>query len=131
VVSVHHPDPEARAVLEDSLRRFPARLGEGLAGRVAASGQTLFVPRLEAQELHGDQLPEGVSFLERYGPQSVIVVPLGARGCVLGTLGVMREAQGREYTLEERALLESLAARAALAIEDARLYGAATQAVKA
>ncbi|WP_240360687.1 GAF domain-containing protein [Pyxidicoccus caerfyrddinensis] len=131
VVSVHHPDPEARAVLEDSLRRFPARLGEGLAGRVAASGQTLFVPRLEAQELHGDQLPEGVSFLERYGPQSVIVVPLGARGRVLGTLGVMREAQGREYTLEERALLESLAARAALAIEDARLYGAATQAVKA
>ncbi|WP_141333028.1 HAMP domain-containing sensor histidine kinase, partial [Myxococcus sp. AB025B] len=43
----------------------------------------------------------------------------------------IREARGREYTAEERALLESLAARAALAIEDARLYGAATQAVKA
>ncbi|MCY1018381.1 GAF domain-containing protein [Pyxidicoccus sp. MSG2] len=131
VVSVHHPNPGARAVLEDSLHRFPARLGEGLSGRVAASGQTLFVPRLNAEELHGEQVPEGVSFLERYGPQSVIVVPLGVRGRVLGTLGVMREAQGREYTVEERALLESLAARAALAIEDARLYGAATQAVKA
>jgi signal transduction histidine kinase len=98
---------------------------------VVATGQTLFVPRLTAEELHGERLPEGVSFLERYGPQSVIVVPLGARGRVLGTLGVMRDAQGREYTVEERALLESLAARAALAIEDARLYGAATQAVKA
>jgi signal transduction histidine kinase len=131
VVSVHHPDPEARGVLELSLRRHPARRGEGLSGRVAATGQTLFVPRLAAEELHGERLPEGVSFLERYGPQSLIIVPLGARGRVLGTLGVMREAQGREYTLEERALLESLAARAALAIEDARLYGAATEAVKA
>ncbi|MFP2932954.1 ATP-binding protein, partial [Pyxidicoccus sp. 3LG] len=131
VVSVHHPDPEARALLEASVRRYPPRLGEGLSGRVAASGQTLYVPRLNAAELHGERLPEGVSFLERYGPQSVIIAPLGARGRVLGTLGVMREAQGREYTLEERALLESLAARAALAIEDARLYGAATQAVKA
>ena len=131
VVSVHHPDPEARAVLEESLRRHPARRGEGLSGRVAATGQTLFVPRLNAEELHGERLPEGVLFLERHGPQSVIIVPLGARGRVLGTLGVMRDAEGREYTLEERALLESLAARAALAIEDARLYGAATEAVKA
>jgi len=131
VVSVHHPDPEARTVLEESLRRHPARRGEGLSGRVAATGHTLFVPRLNAEELHGERLPEGVLFLERYGPQSVIIVPLGARGRVLGTLGVMRDAEGREYTLEERALLESLAARAALAIEDARLYGAATEAVKA
>ncbi|MCP3137231.1 sensor histidine kinase [Pyxidicoccus xibeiensis] len=131
VVSIHHPDPQARGVLEESLWRCPPQVGEGLSGRVAATGQTLFVPRLTAQELHGERLPECVSFLERYGPQSVIIAPLGARGRVLGTLAVMREAQGREYTLEERALLESLAARAALAIEDARLYGAATQAVRA
>ncbi|WP_267145431.1 sensor histidine kinase [Myxococcus guangdongensis] len=131
VVAAHHPDPLARGVLEEALRRDPARVGEGLSGRVVATGKTLFVPRLSAEELRGDRSPEGVGFLERYGPQSLIVVPLGARGRVLGTLGVIREARGREYTAEERALLESLAARAALAIEDARLYGAATQAVKA
>ncbi|TQF10277.1 GAF domain-containing protein [Myxococcus llanfairpwllgwyngyllgogerychwyrndrobwllllantysiliogogogochensis] len=131
LVAAHHPDPVARGVLESSLRMNPARVGEGLSGRVVATGQTLFVPRLSAEELQGDRSPEGVTFLERYGPQSLIIVPLGARGRVLGTLGVIREARGREYTAEERALLESLAARAALAIEDARLYGAATQAVKA
>ncbi|WP_267145501.1 sensor histidine kinase [Myxococcus dinghuensis] len=131
VEAAHHPDPEAREVLGLSLRLHPARVGAGLSGRVAAAGQTLFVPRLSAEELREDVSPEGVTFLERYGPQSLIIVPLGARGRVLGTLGVMREARGREYTMEERALLESLAARAALAIEDARLYGAATQAVKA
>ncbi|WP_342377554.1 GAF domain-containing protein [Myxococcus stipitatus] len=131
LVAAHHPDPAARGVLESSLRMNPARVGEGLSGRVVATGQTLFVPRLSAEELLGDRSPEGISFLEQYGPQSLIIVPLGARGRVLGTLGVIREARGREYTAEERALLESLAARAALAIEDARLYGAATQAVKA
>jgi signal transduction histidine kinase len=131
VVSLHHPNPGARVVLEESLRRHPPRLGEGLSGRVAATGQTLFVPRLKAEDLRGERLPEVASFLEHYGPHGLIIVPLGARGRVLGTLGVMREAQGREYTVEERALLESLAARAALAIEDARLYGAATRAVRA
>ncbi|MFY2560438.1 GAF domain-containing protein [Corallococcus terminator] len=131
LVAAHHPDPDARGVLESSLRMNPARVGEGLSGRVVATGKTLFVPRLSAEELLGDPSPEGVTFLKHYGPQSLIIVPLGARGRVLGTLGVIREARGREYTAEERALLESLAARAALAIEDARLYGAATQAVKA
>jgi signal transduction histidine kinase len=131
-VAVHHSRGEARAVLDESLRRYPARVGEGLSGRVVATGQTLFVPRLHAEELHAERLPEAVLFLEREGPQSVVIVPLGARGRVLGTLGVMRAVgEGREYTPEERALLESLAARAALAIEDARLYDAATQAVKA
>ncbi|MFP2963420.1 GAF domain-containing protein [Myxococcus sp. 1LA] len=131
LVSVHHPDAEARAVLDASMRRCPARVGEGLSGRVAATGQPLFVPRLEAADLRDERVPQGMPFLHHYGPHSVIVVPLGVRGRVLGTLGVMREAQGREYSVEERALLESLAARAALAIEDARRYGAATQAVKA
>ncbi|AEI63786.1 GAF domain-containing protein [Corallococcus macrosporus] len=131
LVSVHHPDAEARAVLDASMRRCPARVGEGLSGRVAATGQPLFVPRLQAEDLRDERVPQGMPFLQRYGPHSVIVVPLGVRGRVLGTLGVMREARGREYSVEERALLESLAARAALAIEDARRYGAATQAVKA
>ena len=131
LVTVHHPNAEARAVLDASLSRGPVRVGEGLSGRVAATGQTLFVPRLHADDLRDERVPEGRLFLQHYGPHSVIFVPLGVRGRVLGTLGVMREAQSREYSVEERALLESLAARAALAIEDARLYGAATQAVKA
>ncbi|WP_426756002.1 GAF domain-containing protein [Myxococcus sp. Y35] len=131
LVTVHHPNAEARAVLDASMLRGPVRVGEGLSGRVAATGQTLFLPRLHADDLRDERVPEGRLFLQHYGPHSVIVVPLGVRGRVLGTLGVMREAQGREYSVEERALLESLAARAALAIEDARLYGAATQAVKA
>ncbi|WP_237079027.1 GAF domain-containing protein [Myxococcus xanthus] len=131
LVTVHHPDAEARAVLDASMRRCPGRVGEGLSGRVAATGQPLFVPRLQSEDLRDERVPEGMPFLQRYGPHSVIVVPLGVRGRVLGTLGVMREARGREYSVEERALLESLAARAALAIEDARRYGAATQAVKA
>jgi len=131
VVTVHHPDAEAREVLDASMLRGPVRVGEGLSGRVAATGQTLFLPRLHADDLRDERVPEGRLFLQRYGPHSVIIVPLGVRGRVLGTLGVMREAQGREYSVEERALLESLAVRAALAIEDARLYGAATQAVKA
>jgi signal transduction histidine kinase len=72
-----------------------------------------------------------VPYVERYGAQSVMAVPLVAQGRALGGLLVVREAQGRAYSQEERVLLESLASRVALAIDDARLYGAATQAVRA
>jgi signal transduction histidine kinase len=53
------------------------------------------------------------------------------KGRVFGSLGVVRDvAGGRPYGEEDRLLLQSLAERAALAIEDARLYGAATEAVR-
>ncbi|RJS21134.1 histidine kinase [Corallococcus sp. H22C18031201] len=130
VVAVHHPRPESRALLEQALRDHPALPGEGVEGRVALSGQSLALPRLTAEELRLERAPAGLAYFERQGPQSLLVVPLGARGRVLGTLTVMRESPGREYSAEERALLESLGARAALAIDDARAYGAATEAVK-
>lgn len=127
---VYHEDAEARALLEAAVRARPRGADEGLVGRAVSLGQTLFLPRLTVDEVR-EGAPEYLPYVERYGPQSLIAVPLVAWGRPLGELLVLREAQQRTYRTEEKVLLESLASRVALAIEDARLYGAATQAVRA
>jgi signal transduction histidine kinase len=131
-VTIHHPDPEARWLLAGTVHARRQALGEGLHGGVVSSGRAVLLPDIDAEEARkGNGLPEYLPYLERYGPQSLLVVPLAVKGRVFGSLGVVRDvAGGRPYGEEDQLLLQSLAERAALAIEDARLYGAATEAVR-
>jgi signal transduction histidine kinase len=57
------------------------------------------------------------------------VVPIRARQTVIGTLSVLRNVPGRSYTAEDVTLLQDLADRAGLAIENARLYAQLEQRV--
>jgi signal transduction histidine kinase/uncharacterized protein YigA (DUF484 family) len=131
-VTIHHPEPEARWLLAGTVHARRQRLGEGLHGGVVSTGRAVLLPDVDPEEVRSrGSLPEYGPYLERYGPQSLLVVPLAAKGRVFGTLGVVRDvAGGRPYGEEDQMLLQSLAERAALAIEDARLYGAATEAVR-
>ena len=55
-------------------------------------------------------------------------MPLAARGRVIGTMSLVAAESGRRYGDAELALAKELAARAALAIDNAALYGAAIRA---
>jgi diguanylate cyclase (GGDEF)-like protein len=63
-------------------------------------------------------------------PDSSMVVPLRARGRTLGTLSVISDESGRHYDEEDLALLQELAARCALAADNARLYADARDAAE-
>lgn len=54
--------------------------------------------------------------------KSLLVVPLVARGAVLGLVAFVRDASRRPFSPGEAVLGEELAARAALCIDNARLY---------
>jgi light-regulated signal transduction histidine kinase (bacteriophytochrome) len=58
------------------------------------------------------------------------VVPIRARKAILGTLSIMRSGPGRNYTTDDLMLLEDLASRAGLAIDNARLYRQLEQRVR-
>jgi GAF domain-containing protein/anti-sigma regulatory factor (Ser/Thr protein kinase) len=77
------------------------KIGEGFAGRVAASGEPL----------------------TQDGENALLGVPLVAAGEVIGVLTVGAAAP-REFTREDLDLLVRAADRIAIAIENARLYGA-------
>jgi len=71
-------------------------------------------------ETAGD--PEHHRILRGLGLKSYIIVPLIARGRTLGALTLMTAESGRRYGMSDLAFAENLAGRAALAVDNARLY---------
>ncbi|WP_086560094.1 SpoIIE family protein phosphatase [Streptomyces africanus] len=61
--------------------------------------------------------------LHEAGAHSYLAVPLVARGKVLGTLTLYRTVDERPFDDRDQALASELAARAAICIDNARLYG--------
>ncbi|MFD5074045.1 SpoIIE family protein phosphatase [Streptomyces sp. NPDC058371] len=61
--------------------------------------------------------------LHTAGVHSYLAVPLIARGEVLGTLSLYRTVNARPFDEQDRILASELAARAAICVDNARLYG--------
>src|SRR6185369_5582520 len=62
--------------------------------------------------------------------RSIMGVPLAVRGELLGILVLVSSRRSRSYKPQDLRLAEALAARAALAIENGRLYQAAVRATR-
>ena len=88
--------------------------GLGIAGRVARERAPMVIPDTDAA-------PE-LSPAFRQAVRSLLAVPLVSRERVLGVLQV-GWARQRDLTEDDRRLLQALAARTALALDNARLYG--------
>jgi PAS domain S-box-containing protein len=66
--------------------------------------------------------PDQLGLIKELGIASSIVVPLVTRGRALGALTLVRSTPDRPYTVDDLALAEELARRAALALDNARLF---------
>ena len=120
--AAHHPSLDAQAMLWDILTTTDYPIGDGLVGRVATSGSPVLLPSVDPAELRDMLKPEFRPFLDRFGIHGVLAVPLRARGHTIGTLMTWRDHPGTPYTSDDLALAQGLADRAAVAIENARLY---------
>lgn len=94
--------------------------GIGLAGWVVDNGEPLLVPDLTADA----RAPTGA---QEHGIHTYIGAPMRARGQTLGALSVFGQVE-QQYTLEEVALLASIADQVGVAVENARLRKQAEQA---
>ena len=65
---------------------------------------------------------EQLELARSLGLASVIAVPLAARGRTLGVLVLVRDDPSRPFVEEDQSLAGMLAARAGLAVDNARLY---------
>jgi signal transduction histidine kinase len=73
---------------------------------------------------------EHLGLLRELGLQSYIVVPLAARGRTLGAIGIASTQSGMRYGRKELELLQEMAGRAAIAVDNARLYEEAQRAIR-
>lgn len=106
----------------DLVRGWRLALGEGLAGWVARHGEILSVPDARIDERHF----KGVDQRTGLDLRSILGIPLQIKQDVIGVLQVM-DTKVEAFGPEELRLLEALAASAAFAIENARLYEQAHQ----
>jgi signal transduction histidine kinase len=121
-MAYYHPDEAARELLS-GIMSVPQGAAEGLNGRVVQSGEPLLMPVVSPAEIR--RLVPGrhwSEYLDRFGIHSVLIVPLRARSRVIGALAVFRGTEGHPYTLADQILVQDLADRAALAVDNARLY---------
>jgi PAS domain S-box-containing protein len=80
-------------------------------------------------ELHGSALA-GYPSIYQVGQDSFMAVPLVVKGAVIGAMTFVA-APARRYAAQDLELAEELARRAALSVENARLYRGAKEALKA
>ncbi len=126
----HHRDPASADHLEAVCRHEPLPVDRTPPGRVLLTGEPVLVPVVDPDQLAAslaDLAPGSPSYLRRTRVHSLLIVPLRLGQEVIGTLGVTRERPGPGYTEADQTFLEDLAAAAALAINNARLYETAQQ----
>jgi PAS domain S-box-containing protein len=74
--------------------------------------------------------PEAHEILGGLAPVSAVIVPLKTRGTILGAMTLVSTDSGRHYLDADLALASDLADRAAIALDNARLYGDAQRAIQ-
>ena len=123
-VAAEHEDPEKVALARELQERYPpdpdAPYG---VHRVVRTGESELVPEIPEAVLDQAASDEGHrELLKRLGLKSSMVVPLVARGRKLGAITLVSAESGRRYEQADLELAEDLARRAALAVDNARLY---------
>jgi PAS domain S-box-containing protein len=126
-----HAEPAKQHLVEE-LKRFPP-LGDGPGtAEVFRRGEPLLSPDGDPELLR--RLSRDADHLRALEPleiHSLVIVPLIARGRRLGLWSFIRSQAGRPYGEADLRLAETLARRAALAIDNARLYRQAAAANQA
>ena len=122
----HHSDPARSAYgqeLVNRLRAAPGTVGSmSWAVETSRSHLAHFDPPLAYDHLRDRDL---LSFASAIGMRAYYVVPLIARGRTLGALAALQAESGRAFTGDDCAMLDELGQRAALALDNARLYAEA------
>ncbi len=122
-----HVDPAKVARAKEIRRRFPPdnNAPRGVP-HVLRTGQAELVSEItDAMPAEAARSPEHLALLRGIGITSYMCVPMLARGRTLGAITFVTAESGRRYGPGDLALVTDLARRAALAVDNARLYAVA------
>jgi PAS domain S-box-containing protein len=129
-LAVAHINPEKVALAWELHRRYPPdlNLDVGVA-KVLRTSQSELYPEIPDELLvYSARDEEHLRILRELQLSSALCVPLVARGRTLGVITLVREGKSQCYEASDLALVEELAQRSALAVDNARLYKEAQEA---
>lgn len=121
-LAVEHIDPEKVALAIELEERYPARR-EGGAWTVVRTGEPTLVPEVTDEMITASARDEQhLRVLREVQLRSVLLVPLIARGAVLGVMSWVMAESGRRYNKADLPFAADLGRRAAIAIDNSRLH---------
>jgi len=126
----HHSDPDrARAIDAFTRGRSVGPEVQGSFPWTIATGQT-FMANFDGPESTDITDPTFRQFARLAGMRATCVVPLIARGRTIGAMAALQAESGRHFAAEDVALVVEVAHRAALALDNVRLYAEAQAALE-
>jgi PAS domain S-box-containing protein len=130
---VAHVDPAKEELVRKLRHRYPPDLKEQHPiWQVLSTGKPELAAEISDADLAaGAKTTEHLQMLRDLDIRSHMVVPLVARGHMLGVISFVLGQSRRPYTQVNLALSEELARRAALALDNALLYQEAQKAIQA
>ena len=123
-LAIAHVDPAKVKLVGEIVRRYPpdpnARTG---VPEILRTGKAELMPVIPRELLTRAAVDaEHLRLIDELQLASYVGVPLKARGQVIGVLTMAMAESGRHHTEKDLELAQSLADRAALAIDNARLF---------
>jgi signal transduction histidine kinase len=123
-LAVVHADPDKRELADEYQRKFPPtehRSDELL--RVLEGGPASVMVRVTDADLaRAAQTDDHLRIMRGLGCASCVIVPMVARGEILGVISLIRGDTRPPYGDSDVEVAEELANRAALAVDNARLF---------
>ena len=125
-MAVMNRDPAKLKLARELQERYPLGLDDPRgAGNVVRTGRAEFYPTIPDELLEASARDAGLlAVLREWGLKSAICAPLSARGKTLGAATFITAESRRIYSEVDLEFIEELCNRAALAIDNARLYEA-------
>jgi PAS domain S-box-containing protein len=129
-LAVAHADPAKVIWANELAHRYPVdpNAPNGVP-QVLRSGESELYPHIPDEMLVAGAIDEEhLQLMRDIGFTSAMVVPLSVQGKILGAITFVTAESGRHYAEADLAFVEDLARRAAVSIENARLYRSAQEA---
>lgn len=131
-LSVAHADPAKVRLAEELRRRYLLDPNAAIGPvQVVRTGEPELVPEIPEELVErGARDAEHLTLLRGLGLRSYMVVPVWVRDQIMGAISFVSAESGRRFAPDDLAVAEELARRAAVAIENARLYQQAQEAIR-
>jgi PAS domain S-box-containing protein len=132
-LAVVHSDPAKEEAARRIQQRYPVDPEASIGvPNVLRTGRPEFYPIVDQERLaHAARNQDVADVLRELNLKSCMIVPLVARNRTLGTITLATAESNRYYDAYDLTLTENLAHRIALAVDNARLYREAQDAVTA
>ncbi len=99
------------------VKRFKIQLGQGIAGYVAKTGQSLLIPDAYADKRFDPSFDKRSGFVTH----SILCVPMTHRGKIIGVVQALNRFDGRPFNAHDLRTFTIFAGQAALSIQNSRL----------